>query len=130
MVADVSTYLTGDDPWQAYRAGGGNVFKQIVVGTDGSPTAARAVERAVEMARAVGAVVHVVSAYRPIELRLGAAHQAGVPASVISRDVDSDAAIATAHAAAKAAGVAFELHLREGEAVAAILSVAAEVGGD
>ncbi|MGH9154646.1 MAG: universal stress protein [Acidimicrobiales bacterium] len=106
------------------------VFEQIVVGTDGSPTAARAVARAVELARAVDAVVHVVSACRSFEVRLGAAHQAGAGASVISRDVDADAALAAGRAAAATAGVAFQLHPREGEAVAAILSVAEEVGGD
>ena len=37
--------------------------ESIVVGTDGSDTAERAVDRAAAIARAVGATVHVVSAY-------------------------------------------------------------------
>src|SRR2546430_770128 len=39
--------------------------KNIVVGTDGSATAAEAVRRAVELAAAQGASLHVVTAYRP-----------------------------------------------------------------
>jgi nucleotide-binding universal stress UspA family protein len=39
--------------------------QSIVVGTDGSQTAEQAVEKAGELARALGAVVHVVSSCRP-----------------------------------------------------------------
>jgi nucleotide-binding universal stress UspA family protein len=39
------------------------MFRTIVVGTDGSETAASAVDQAGELAKAVGAAVHVVSAY-------------------------------------------------------------------
>ena len=38
----------------------------IVVGTDGSETAKRAVSEAVRLAQALGAAVHVVSAYEPL----------------------------------------------------------------
>jgi nucleotide-binding universal stress UspA family protein len=41
------------------------VFQSIVVGTDGSETAQRAVEQAVELAGAVGARLEIVSAYEP-----------------------------------------------------------------
>jgi nucleotide-binding universal stress UspA family protein len=42
------------------------MFTSIVVGTDGSPTAAAAVSRAAELAKLCGAKLHVVTAYRPI----------------------------------------------------------------
>ncbi len=40
------------------------MFKTIVVGTDGSPTADRAVETAAELARSSNASLHIVTAYR------------------------------------------------------------------
>ena len=42
------------------------MFSSIVVGTDGSPSAADAVKKAVELAKLCGAQVHIVTAYRPI----------------------------------------------------------------
>src|SRR5579884_1067413 len=40
--------------------------ESIVVGTDGSDSAKRAVEEAVRLAKALGAEMHVVSAFRPL----------------------------------------------------------------
>jgi nucleotide-binding universal stress UspA family protein len=42
------------------------MFKSIVVGTDGSDTANQAVRQAVDVARAVGAKLELVSAYEPV----------------------------------------------------------------
>src|SRR5260370_9174763 len=42
------------------------VAQSIVVGTDGSETAMRAVQHAADLARATGARVHLVSAYKPL----------------------------------------------------------------
>ena len=42
------------------------MFKSIVVGTDGSDTATQAVRQAVDLARAVGAKIELVSAYEPV----------------------------------------------------------------
>ena len=42
------------------------MFTSIVVGTDGSPSANEAVQRAAELAKMCGAKLHVVTAYRPI----------------------------------------------------------------
>ena len=47
------------------------MFKTIVVGTDGTETADRAVARAAELAALTGAHLHVVSAYRPAPVRVG-----------------------------------------------------------
>ena len=41
------------------------MYRTIVVGTDGSPTADHAVDVAGDLGRACGATVHVVTAYRP-----------------------------------------------------------------
>ena len=42
------------------------MFKRIVVGTDGSETAAEAVRQAIELAKATGAALEIVSAYEPV----------------------------------------------------------------
>ena len=42
------------------------MFRSIVVGTDGSDTATQAVRQAVDLARAVGATLELVSAYEPV----------------------------------------------------------------
>ena len=44
--------------------GEATVFRSIVVGTDGTPTARQAVTKAQELARLAGARLHLVSAYR------------------------------------------------------------------
>ena len=42
------------------------MFRSIVVGTDGSETASEAVRQAVELAKATGAKIELVSAYEPV----------------------------------------------------------------
>ena len=49
----------------------------IVVGTDGSQTAQRAVEEAAELARSLGAKVHIVNSYKPSSGSTGWAVAAG-----------------------------------------------------
>src|ERR1700751_1866135 len=44
----------------------GIMFNSIVVGTDGSESATQAVREAVDMAKAVGATLELVSAYAPV----------------------------------------------------------------
>jgi len=51
------------------RSGSGErseMFGPIVVGTDGSETAHEAVRQATELAKSVGATIHLVSAYEPV----------------------------------------------------------------
>src|SRR5436305_15198813 len=58
--------IAGSVPTTSRLAEGATVYRTIVVGTDGSSTADTAVEIAGELARACGAAVHVVTAYRPV----------------------------------------------------------------
>ncbi len=58
------------------------LFQRIVVGTDGSETAAAAVGQAIELAKLAGARLDVVSAYAPVPKRRLAAEQSGAPADV------------------------------------------------
>jgi nucleotide-binding universal stress UspA family protein len=59
------------------------VGESIVVGTDGSESAKMAVEEAVRLAKALGAELHVVSAYEPLRgarvVASGGAVEAGAP---------------------------------------------------
>src|SRR5579884_1180682 len=61
---------------------GGAMFRSIVVGTDGSPTAGEAVRRAHRLAGAFRADLHVVNAYRPPAVLLATAEPGLGPAAL------------------------------------------------
>ncbi len=109
------------------------MYKVLVVGTDGSETADRAVAAAAEIARSWGSELHIVTATRAS--RSGAASAAsGAPL------VDTGVGAALLDEAAKrvgeealqkhAEGLAAEAHSAQGNADDVILSTAAEVGAD
>jgi nucleotide-binding universal stress UspA family protein len=110
------------------------VFGSIVVGTDGSETAATAVRHAIGLALRLGARLQIVSAYEPTsDQRLQGEH-AQVPSDLqwtVSPRADVLALLEQAQADAKAAGVAeVESFARQGDAADAILDVAEEQGAD
>ncbi|SEH10570.1 universal stress protein [Thermoleophilum album] len=109
------------------------MFKTMVVGTDGSATAREAVRQAAELAAALGASVHVVSAYEPIpESRLRIERQQA-PEDIewaINPREEVNAVLDDAAALIKQKGAEVFLHPREGDAADAILDVAEEVGAD
>jgi nucleotide-binding universal stress UspA family protein len=100
----------------------------IVVGTDGSPGAEAAVQKAIELMRGSGATVHLVCAYpgRSALERIGMTARQdpvnlrGVAADVLARDerrfVD--------------AGFAVEKHVREGDPADTLIDVAGETDAD
>jgi nucleotide-binding universal stress UspA family protein len=89
----------------------------IIVGTDGSATAGRAVEEAVRLAKALGADLHLVSAHEP--LRKGA--------STSEPQASVDSALGAAATLAREADVPVETHALRGDPVAALLEVAGAV---
>jgi nucleotide-binding universal stress UspA family protein len=96
----------------------------IVVGTDGSATATRAVEEAVRLAGALGGEVHVVSAYEPLQgVRIAGAPEGGPPLP----DALVQATLAEAAATVRIAGVSVKTHAIRGDPADAVLAVAAEV---
>jgi nucleotide-binding universal stress UspA family protein len=105
----------------------------IVVGTDGSDTAKEAVRQATEFAKAMGASVHLVSAYEPIgEGRLREERQQ-VPDDLqwmVNPREDVDATLKEAGGAIEEAGVQVETYAREGDPADAILDVAEEKKAD
>lgn len=102
------------------------MFRTIVVGTDGSPTAAIAVDQAGELARGLGAAVHVVTAYagavRPEE-------------HLANRQLVADAPIAVATAAAERLREVGVEHVQidraeGGDPAEAIIDLAERIGAD
>jgi nucleotide-binding universal stress UspA family protein len=91
------------------------MYTTIVVGTDGSARAHRAVERAVELAAAWDATLHVVHAYQG------------------TREAVEDAAravIAQTAAAIEASGVAVRTHAIQGDPADVMLDFAYDSGAD
>jgi nucleotide-binding universal stress UspA family protein len=109
------------------------VFNTIVVGTDGSETAAEAVRQATELAKAHGAKLHLVSAYEPVpESRLrreGQQAPKDVEPALNPRE-DVNATLEEAEQKVQDAGVDVKTHPREGEPADAILDVAEEHNAD
>ena len=138
---DTASCRTGSQPSeQAKRsqaAPGGYIFpalapRSIVVGTDGSHTAAVAVREAIDLAKGFGAHLHVVSAYHPLSgIRVtGEGADLERAAADASPTVQVDAILENAAGSAHAAGVQADCYARKGEPAEAILDVAAEQGAD
>lgn len=91
------------------------MFRTIVVGTDGSERAARAVTRAVQLAAACDATLHVVHAYQG------------------TRDEIRDAAhavIARVAAALESSDIAVRTHALQGDPADVVLDFAFDSGAD
>jgi nucleotide-binding universal stress UspA family protein len=101
------------------------MFSSIVVGTDGSPTAAEAVQRAAELAKMCGATLHVVTAYRPVsELVFNPEALPVDIGSLVNPEKDaSDICQGVAKDAGKG-GVSVEAHVAPGGAAEALIEVA------
>ena len=109
------------------------MYKKIVVGTDGSPTADRAVQAAADLARSLGSELHVVTAVRAP--RPGMASASGAPL------IDSGAGEALVEEAAQQVGEraiavngsdlkVMEAHAAHGNPDDVILNTAADIGAD
>ena len=101
--------------------------ESIVVGTDGSETAKRAVTEAARLARALGAEVHIVSAIDPRPSAMSAL--SGEFVMPVSDDGDAlEATLAAAAAAVRADDLPVHTHAADGSPAEALLEVAAAVG--
>jgi nucleotide-binding universal stress UspA family protein len=109
------------------------VFKRIVVGTDGSETAAEAVRQAIDLAKLTGGTLSLVSAYSPVSGRRVKAEQSEAPADVqyeIGPREDVNFVLDAAAAEAKKEGIEVQTHPVEGDPADAILNVAEETKAD
>ena len=109
------------------------MFQRIVVGTDGSDTAAEAVRHATELAKATGGSLEIVSAYEPIPQERLREEEAEVPADVahgVGPREDVNLTLEGAVGPAREAGLKVQTHAREGDPADAILDVAEETNAD
>ena len=100
----------------------------IVVGTDGSSTAKQAVSEAVRLARALGAPLHVVSAFEPVHAKVtGAPDGAAKVWQPLPHD-QVDNILSEAVASVRLSGVDATPHAVRKDPADALLAVAEEIG--
>jgi nucleotide-binding universal stress UspA family protein len=102
------------------------MFSVIVVGTDGSETAAKAVEVATAMAKVHGARLHVVTAYAPVlpSLSEEELEALGELAWMASPGEQAERLVAAAAERAATAGIEVTTDVRTGDAAHALIEVA------
>jgi nucleotide-binding universal stress UspA family protein len=117
-------------PGGGWRVGS---YRTVLVGTDGSESSYRAVDRAAAIAQATGATLVLVSAYRPMperELRLATDVLRDEAYKVTGATPAEDALRMAADRARAAGASAIEAMAVEGDPVEAILSAADSVGAE
>jgi len=109
------------------------MFGSIVVGTDGSETAGEAVRQATDLAKSVGASIHLVSAFEPVSNTRLREERQQVPNDMqwmVNAREDVRATLDEAAERIKGDGVEVETYAREGDPADAILDVAEEKSAD
>jgi nucleotide-binding universal stress UspA family protein len=109
------------------------MFARIVVGTDGSETAKRAVREAAELAKQTGASLDVVSAFEPVPSSRLREERLQAPSDIehaVNPSEDVNAILAEAEREVAESGVDVRTFARQGEAANAILDVAEEEDAD
>ncbi len=103
----------------------------IVVGTDGSDTAGRAVDEAIRMAKALDAEVHIVSAYEPLRnAKIVGAPEGAAKVWAPLPDTLVNATVDQAAAKVRISGVGVKTHAVEKDPADALLQVAEDVGAN
>jgi nucleotide-binding universal stress UspA family protein len=111
------------------------VYRRIVVGTDGSESAERAVDVAGELARLSGAQLQVVTAYQPARTAVlagvGASGGAVLPSWLGDDErVAAEEVVRRARRRMEGTGVSVHAVARQGEPADALLAVAEELDAD
>jgi nucleotide-binding universal stress UspA family protein len=106
---------------------GESMFETVVVGTDGSDTAAIAVNQAAALVKSEGGTLHIVSSYRPESARTVSG--GGEQWEIMPED-RVDAVLEQASARARILGANVEVHAATSDPAAAILQIAEEVKAD
>jgi len=109
------------------------LLERIVVGTDGSETASDAVREAIDLAKATGAKLFVVSAYAPAQPEIDREEAAEIPGDVqheVGPRQGVNLVLDAATGDAEKAGVDAESRPREGDPADALLDVAEETNAD
>jgi nucleotide-binding universal stress UspA family protein len=109
------------------------LLERIVVGTDGSDTATSAVAQAIDLAKAMGAKLYIVSAFVPSEPAVERAEAVEIPADVqhaVGPRQGVNTILDAAAGEAEKAGVTAETLAREGDPADALLDAAEEMNAD
>jgi nucleotide-binding universal stress UspA family protein len=109
------------------------LFERIVVGTDGSETAAEAVKQAIGLAKMTDAKLELVSAFEPVpqsRLREEGGEIPGDIAHAVGPREDVNTTLEAAAAPALQEKLEVNTHAREGDPADAILDVAEETKAD
>jgi nucleotide-binding universal stress UspA family protein len=110
------------------------MYSTIVVGTDGSATAAKAVREASELARAHGATLHLVHAFHPVSAFATIGPDAGAAAAAAgaaeAAEAHANVVLGQAGERARHDGLPVETHLCCGDPAKALLETAEAVGAD
>jgi nucleotide-binding universal stress UspA family protein len=108
------------------------MYKCVVVGTDGSSTAEKAVQKAADLARDWNAALHIVTAYRVGRSGRGAASGGPTAQMGVRTELQRGAAkeIVNQAAAAWGEGIDTETHLVDESAADAIVDTARSLGAD
>jgi nucleotide-binding universal stress UspA family protein len=113
--------------------GGLVMYRTIVVGTDCSPTADAAVAKAANLARSVGATLHVVSAYsEPVGTLVAAASGAVLPTSDWSTSAVEDrrARVEATGERLRAEGTEVVTRVEQGDPATTLIAISEEVAAD
>ncbi len=106
------------------------MFKRIVVGTDGSPTAQEAVAAATELATLAGGTLHIVSGYQP----KSGLHVSGAGARTedwaISSSFEVEGVLRDAAEVARRAKIEVQTHHESGDPAKALVAVATREEAD
>lgn len=109
------------------------MIEKIAVGTDGSDTASKAVDFALDLAEKFGAHVVVASSYKPVREDQLRSQQAEAPADIqwsINPTQEVDAALREVEQKAKARGLEATSEAREGEPADVLCDIAEQHNAD
>jgi nucleotide-binding universal stress UspA family protein len=109
------------------------MYENIVVGTDGSQTASKAVSRAADLAKTADATLVIVSAFRPVPPERLKNERTGAPqelAYMVNPREDVDNTLATAKKLAESRGARVRTEAVDSGPSEAIIDVAETIGAD
>ena len=101
------------------------MYQSIVVGTDGSSTAQRAVAEATRLSKALGSALHVVAAYEPVRgVRIAGSPEGATTGSPVLPDSQVQTIVDAAAATVRISGVDVKSHTVTGDPAGALIEVA------
>jgi nucleotide-binding universal stress UspA family protein len=105
--------------------------ESIVVGTDGSDSATRAVAEATRLAQALGAELHLVSAFEPVRgARIAGAPEEAAKVWAPLPDAAVEGTLSEAATAVRFKGLEVSTHAVESDPADALIEVAEQVGAN